>query len=269
MEEPVIQKIVVLLNFDRPDIILIENGIRLASIFSKGLILMQLYEKEKEIAAKKSELEEYKSQIDGKYPKITVSTQVLKSRSQNIGMILADRFEAIIVVALAGRFGSLSKILRQSPIPFLFVNGETSEVSAFKQIMVPIDSRSHNKDSMLWPAFFARNNRSSVIVLGANEHAASERSKVKSNLASLKNLLKKSEAFFEIHYGKKGNLFIQFEALSIAEKFSTDLLILLGSGYVTWFDLLIGLPEKKILKKAGALPVLIVNPAKKNYLVCD
>lgn len=269
MEEPVIQKIVVILNFDRSDKILIENGIRLATIFSKGLILMQLYRNEKEIGAKKAKLAEYQLQIGAKHPEIPVLAQSLKGKGQNVGLILADRLEAIMVVAPAGRFGSLSKILRQSPIPFLFVNGETNEISAFKQILVPVDTRPHNKDSMLWPAFFARNNRSEVIALGANERTASERSKVRSNLASLKTLLKKSGAFFEIHNGQKGSLSIQFEALAAAGKFRADLLILLGSGYVTWFDLLIGLPEKKILKKAGGLPVLIVNPAKKNYLICD
>ena len=269
MEEPVIQKIVVLLNFDQTDKILIENGIRLASIFSKGLCLVHLFGKGVKTDPGGMLLKEFPLHMRQTEEGIPISSYTLQDTGQNIALTLADRLEAIMVIAVTGRFSYLSKILQQSPVPFLFIDGTTGVVSQFRRILVPIDSRPQNKDSMLWPAFFARNNGSNVIALGAKERSPAVRHKVKLNLASLKNLLKKTGAPFEIVYGQKGSMSIQYEALASGEKYQSDLLILLGSGYITWFDLLIGLPEKKILKKAGSLPVLIVNPTKKNYLVCD
>jgi hypothetical protein len=60
-----------------------------------------------------------------------------------------------------------------------------------------------------------------------------------------------------------------FEALEFALSENADLLILLGSSVITPLDWLIGLPERKIIRNAGNLPVLLVNPRRDNYILCD
>jgi hypothetical protein len=44
---------------------------------------------------------------------------------------------------------------------------------------------------------------------------------------------------------------------------------LLGSSFITLLDLLIGLPEEKIVKKADHFAVLVINPKRETYLVCE
>jgi hypothetical protein len=44
--------------------------------------------------------------------------------------------------------------------------------------------------------------------------------------------------------------------------------VILGSSTITLLDIIIGLPEKKIITKAGNLPVLLINSKRDNYLLC-
>jgi len=57
--------------------------------------------------------------------------------------------------------------------------------------------------------------------------------------------------------------------LELALSSNCDLLIILGSSNITPLDWVVGLPERKIIDNAGAIPVLIVNPRKDNYILCD
>ena len=62
---------------------------------------------------------------------------------------------------------------------------------------------------------------------------------------------------------------MQYEALDYALDMKSDVYITLGSSLITPIDKLIGLPEAKILKRAGEIPVLIINPRKDMYILCD
>jgi hypothetical protein len=82
-------------------------------------------------------------------------------------------------------------------------------------------------------------------------------------------LFQKFKIEHKIYKGAKSSLQNAFEALDLALTSDCDLLVILGSSVITPLDRLIGLPEKKIIKKAGNLPVLLINPRKDNYILCD
>ncbi|MEN8117041.1 MAG: hypothetical protein ABFS16_08690, partial [Bacteroidota bacterium] len=73
----------------------------------------------------------------------------------------------------------------------------------------------------------------------------------------------------KVFKGTKSSFRNSFEALELALSSNSNLLILLGSSTITPIDLLVGLPERKIIKLAGKLPVLVVNPRRDNYLLCE
>ena len=57
----------------------------------------------------------------------------------------------------------------------------------------------------------------------------------------------------KIFKGTKSSLRNTFEALDLAQSSNSDLLVILGSSNITPLDLLIGLPERKLIKKAKDL----------------
>ena len=269
MTKPEVQKIVVYLSLNEYDPSLIMAGIRLATVFQKELRLLYISDKKENSGKSESELDRYAAKIRNSLPDLAITSSTMRHPGNNFAHVLSDEMEAIVLVAGTSRFKELAKPLRKSPIPFLFINEKETFESEFRKVIVPVDMRQQNKDSLLWSVFFGRNNQSEIIAIGANDRNKESRKSVASHLHSLKKLLLKSEVSHKIYRGESGSLSIQREALKIAGKLQADLMILLGSSFVTWLDLLLGLPEEKIIKSAGKLPVLVVNPRRETYLVCD
>ena len=271
MSEAKVQKTVVLLSLNDTDKNLIINGIMISTIFQKELCLCYNYKKKEksEIEKIKTQLQSYLSPIKNELPNLKVSTLLLSQNSAVLPETLADDYEAIIIIAGSRNFQKFSKSLAESSVPFLFINESSEQYSTFKKLILPIDLRKENSESALWCSYFGRFNSAGVVVLAANHRHNDDQKQVKTNLALTKKLFQKFKIEHKIFMGKKSSLKNSFEALDLAHSSKSDLLVILGSSVITPLDLLIGLPEKKIINQAGNLPVLIINPRKDNYILCD
>ena len=269
MPETDIQKIGVLVSYNQNDKILIDSAITLCKAFKKDLIIIGLDRKEVFSESQEETICNELLSIKQNFPECRPSYQILKQPGQQLARILADDLEVILLVTGKSRFRELARPLRSSPIPFLFINEHSEQTFTFKKVLVPVDMRKQNKDSLLWSAYFGRHHQSEVIAIGANDNSKEARKSIAAHLMSFKNHLTKTGVTHKIYKGSKGSLAIQREAFETAQAFRADLMILLGSSYVTWLDLLIGLPEEKIIKKANDFPVLIVNPKRETYLLCE
>jgi len=69
--------------------------------------------------------------------------------------------------------------------------------------------------------------------------------------------------------GKTSSWRICEETLENASAMHGDVMIFSGSTSISLLDLLVGLPEKKIVQKAGPLPILLINPRKDICMICD
>jgi len=265
------QKIVVLISTTESDKNLILNGIRIATIFKKELCLCYNYSKKEK--QNKEELKEmlssYLIPIKNELPCLKMSTLLLSERLSDLPEKLADDFEAILIVAGSGEFQKYAKSVAESSVPFLFVNEKDEVISEFKKLILPIDLRKENSDSILWCSYFGRFNSSGIIVVAANDKEKDEHRQVKINMALCKKLFQKFKIEHKIFRGIKSSFRNSFEGLELALSSKSDLLVILGSSVITPLDLLIGLPEKKIINRAGNLPVLVINPRKDNYILCD
>ncbi len=265
------QKIIVFVLFNENDKNLILNGIRIASIFKKELCLCYNYSK-KEKKNKESireKLTAYTVPIKNDVKGLTVSTLLSAENMTYLPEKLADDYEAIVLLADSNNFKKYRNAIAESPVPFLFVNGKEEKVPDFKKVILPIDFRKENQDSMLWASYFSRFNSSGIIVVAANDKEKDSVRQVKVNLALCRRLFQKFRVEHKIFRGQKSSYNNTNEALELALSSQSELLIMLGSSAITPIDLLIGLPEKKIVKKAAKLPVLIINPQKDNYILCD
>jgi hypothetical protein len=270
MSEKKEQKIVVFTTFTPADRNLILNGIKLASVFKKELCLVYLLNRSevKNSDSIKHKLYEYTIPLKKEIPALNTSVLLLKKNMHEVPDILADDYEAILLIADAEKFKKFSKAVTESPVPFLFINSEAPS-SAFKNIVLPVDLRKENSDSALWSSWFGRFNQSEIIAIAANEKHKESQKQIARNVTLAKKLFLKFNVNHKIFKGQKSSLQNSFEALDFALSEKADLMILLGSTVITPLDWLIGLPERKIIRNAGNLPVLLVNPRRDNYILCD
>lgn len=265
------QKIVVLISFSSKDKMLILNGLKIASIFKKELCLVYNFtRKEKKRYEKlRQQLNNYTIPLKKEKINIKVSTLMISEKKAILPEKLSDDQEAIFIVADASDFSKHSKSVAESRIPFLFINSNNTEIPNYKKLILPLDLRKESSESALWTSYFGRFNQSAVVVVAANDKRKEDKKQVTKNVVLSKKLFLKFEINHKIYKGTNSSWRNAFEALDLAKTSKSDLLIILGSSTITPLDLLIGLPERKLIEKAGELPVLVINPRKDNYILCD
>ena len=69
--------------------------------------------------------------------------------------------------------------------------------------------------------------------------------------------------------GKTNSWGIFNETLNNIREWNGDVMVFAGSTNISLIDLIIGLPEEKIIRKAGTLPILIINPLRDTCILCD
>ena len=265
------QKIVVLLSLTPSDKQKIFTGVKIAGIFKKELCLAFNYSKNE-----KNKLEEIRQKINGytvpikeQLPTLPVSSIIFSCPKKDIPEMLSDDYEGIFIILAKNEFVTHKSMLPETPIPILFVPEETEEIPGYRNVVLPVDLRKENSDTALWTSYFGRFNQSGIVVVAANDKGKDAKNQVAKNVVLTQKLFEKFTICYKVFKGQKSSFGNAFEALELAKKSNADLLVVLGSSVITPADYLIGLPENKIIKKSGRLPVLFVNPRKDNYILCD
>lgn len=264
-----LQKIVVFTSLDNGDAELIRAGVHLAVNFDKEICLFHQVTGVYQETMINDKLREYRKSIHQSFPGIRVSMLVASYRRAMLAAHLADEQEAILMVAGKKAYKYLSVSLLESPIPFLFLNESAVEAPDFSRIVFPVDLRRQNRDALKWILYFGKFCHSEVIAIGANDKQESNRRAVAGHLTALKNMLNKYQVEHKIYRGSTSSLRVHLEGFETATQLKAGMMVLLGSSTVTLLDMVIGLPEEKIVKKAEQFAVLVVNPRRETYLVCE
>lgn len=264
------QKVTVLCDFSDSMNGVILHGIFIAAFLEKELCLLALSEKNNQ---DKTEIHDHLSEIaktiKTKAKQMVVSTLVLKGSLEKNAERLTDKYDSVILILNREKIQVKIKALQESTIPYLFVEGKTTDLISYKKVILPIDFRKEMKETSLWASYFGRFNQALVQVIGAKETHHENQSRIKKNLVFIRKFLKELKVYYTIEEGLTNSWKIQSEVLTKSQKEGGDVLIILGSKNITPIDLLIGLPEKKIIKRAGNVPVLCVNPSKDLNILCD
>lgn len=269
MSEKKEQKIVVLIHLTPVDKSLILNGVKVASIFKKELCLVYRYNKneKKKRNGIRQKLKEYLVPVKREIPDLKTSVLLIPGPVSEIPEILADDYEAIMLITESLRYKYYSKAAGSSPVPFLFIASD-APVSLFKNIVMPVDIRKENSDSALWCSWFGRFNKAEIVIIAANDKGKNMQRMVGKNIVLSKKLFNKFNISHKIVKGRKSSLGNTFEALDLAKSLKSDLLVILGSSTITPLDWLIGLPERKIINQSENIPILFINPRLDNYFLC-
>jgi hypothetical protein len=264
------QKVTVLCDFSPAMNGTILHGIFIAGFLKKELCLLSLIGKKNDNKTELHDrLEETARTIKSKARQMTVSTLVLKGALEQNAERLTDQYDSVLLILDKEQLSEKLKALQESTIPFLFVEGKATDFIGYKQVTLPVDYRKEMKETSLWASYFGRFNKAEVVVYIAFEHRAENGKKIKANLFFIRKFLKKLQVLHTVREGHSNSWKIQSEAMQNAQDGNGDVLVILGSKHITPIDLLIGLPEKKIIRKAGRLPVLCINPSKDMHILCD
>lgn len=265
------QRIIVHCDFSEAMNDAIMHGIQIANIFEKELCLFHPLGKN----GKSGKLEAQKAlgtiirKLKEDLPRLSISSLTLKGNlQQNIDRI-AEQYDGVMLILTSENIKSKLPVLQESQIPFLFVTGSDHKFMRYKKVMLPVDFRKVMKDTSLWASYFGRFNKAEVEVLVATEKHSDETSKTLKNKKFIEKLLFKLHLDVQFTNAAKGSFGLPFEALGKCRENHFDLLIMPSSKHISLLDLIVGLPEMKIIKKAGNMPVLCINPKRDMYVLCD
>jgi len=269
MSEQKEQKIVVLLELNNTDQTLIRHGLKLAFIFKKELCLtFNAPKRQKNPAEAREKLGGYAQVVKQELPGMKISTLLLSESSAKLSDVLAENHEGIIIVANSLKFRQHSGSVTESSIPWLFVHPE-SAIEDYNKVVQTLDLRKENSDNSLWCSYFGRFNQAEIVAVAAKDSSKEGKINVARNVKLSTKLYREFGITHKIYKGGKSSLRNVFEALEMALVSDCNLFVMLGSSSITPLDYLIGLPERKILKQAGKLPVMVINPRRDNYILCD
>jgi hypothetical protein len=263
------QKIVVICDFSERMKEAVVHGVRLAGILRKELCLTAIWKDKAQKIQLQEKLIQTSKSLKGNLPGVEISWLLLQKSLLSNMQKLVDDYEAILVVLHQTDIHWALKAFRESSIAFLFVNGETPRFLNYKNVLVPIDFRKASKETSLWASYFGRFNKSQVQLIYARETERDQADKLMRNLNFFQKFLSSLYVSYHLVAGKSSSWGIWDEAVANADRLNGDLLIFSGSSTISLIDLLIGLPEKKIIRKAGALPILMINPRKDICVLCD
>ena len=199
------QKIVVLVTFSPADKNLILSGVNLAVAFGKELcIACRLNKKErKNHHLFKQKLIDYTLPLKKELPGLKTPVLLLYTTIRHLPEVLADDHEAIVIIAASNLFRSYSKAVPVSPVPFLFIPSG-APLSSFRNIVIPVDLRKENSDSLLWCSWFGRFNQSEITLIAASEKRKETQRLVARNVLLAKNLFQKFNVAHKLFRGEKG-----------------------------------------------------------------
>jgi len=263
------QKIIVICDFSERMKEVIIHGARMADMLKKELCLTAIY-KEK---AQKNEIQDKIIQttrnLKSNLPQLSISWLLLQKSLRDNMQKLVDEYNAVLVVLHHEDINWVLKAFQRSSVAFLFVNSEIPRFLSYKNVLVPIDYRKASKETSLWASYLGRFNRSQVQLIYAHETNNEDAGRLMKNLEFFKKFLSSLNVRHHEIAGKSSSWSICNETLERAEEWLGDMMIFSGSSSITLLDLMIGLPEKRIIKKAGNLSVMLINPRKDICMMCD
>ena len=248
----------------------VAHGARIAGIFGKELCLFRPVvsgeKKEKRDAQEK--LEKAIRNLRDRGSDLPVSSLTLSGNLIDSIERLAEDYDGIMVILNTENLKEKLITLRQSSIPFLFVNGRMDKYLRYDRIMLPADDSKATKNMALWASYFGRFNRADTSVFAAEEKSAAHGDRISTNLKSIQELHANLKLKIDVRHTGKSSSRLYSEAVneSLNGKFN---LLIMSNRPVNGIDDLLSFPEAKMIGQAQNLPVLVVNGNRDMYILCD
>jgi hypothetical protein len=182
--------------------------------------------------------------------------------------LLAEEFDALLLVAHKKNSRELLPQLPHSGFPFLFVSTPQNPENSYKKIAVPVGYMKKSKDLALWSSYFARHNGAKVTLIKTIESFEEDNRVVMSNLFSIERLFRNFSFPSEIVESHTSTWKIQKAALEHALGFQQGLLIISFTYRSTLIDRWFGINDAFVISHAESLSVMCINSQRDLYTLC-
>jgi len=168
----------------------------------------------------------------------------------------------LVVMGTHGRkgvqklFGSKAlRVLVGSNSPFIVVKSKPSDSLKISNVVFPIDFKSENKEKLRWAIYVGENFKSKIHLF---KHPFSDK-RVNANLNFAIRFLTQHNIEYEIHTAQDKWNFSK-ETVYFAENIKADLIIVMTTKHIAFFDYVFGADEQHIIDNSAKIPVMCVNP---------
>lgn len=263
------QKIIVCCDFTKSIDEAVIHGARIAGIFGKELCLFYpvISGEKKEKQDVQMKLGKMIRNLKARGSDLSVSSLTLEGDLADSVEHLAEDYDGIVIVTTTRSIQEKLMALRQSSVPFLFVQGAPAKYLQYNQVMLPVGDSKAAKNAALWATYFGRFNQADIEILMAREKNEEQQKRIKTNSKAISELFSTLNLHIRSKHTEMNNDLCS-EAVITSLKEQINLLIIPG-GEIRQTDDLFAFPEIKIIKAAGELPVLCVNPNRDMYILCD
>jgi nucleotide-binding universal stress UspA family protein len=275
--------IIVPMDFSDSSINAVYYAVEMANLFDSEILLLHilsnsrlsgLFSNESQIALLKDNvrkrLEEYKKDIQDKWPNVNVDTRVEEGRPYKIiNAVTKDAKTDTIVMGFNGLNGveqftgsTTTRVLKSSNIPVVVVKDKRVNPK-FDNIVLPIDLTKTSKQKIDWAVKLGKQYNSTIHIIMEVEKDEFIKNKAKANL-------KQAEGIFE-EYGVKyvSKLLDDMEypdhlggdAVKYAEEINADLIMIMTKSETARLsDLFVGSFAEQVVKSSQKTPVMCINP---------
>ncbi len=263
--ENLIKPIIVPWDFTQIAMNAYEHAVNLANILKKEIILLHIVHDV--------------SDIDNSFEKLKTKSLELKDtfsinthpmiKTGNIFDTIRDVAQEykseMVVMGTHGRkgmqkfFGSRAlKVIANSKIPFVVIQ-DKPVTNKFEKILFPIDFRTENKEKVKYINYLSNHFGSKFLLFKRKSRDRRFKRRIASNLHFVETFLKNSNVNYEI-YSAAGKKSFEKEVVQFAKEMNTELILVLTTRDISFFDYLIAAREQYIIANPEKIPVMCINP---------
>jgi len=263
--ENIIKPIIVPWDFTRRAMNAYEHAVNLANLLKREIILLHIVHDV--------------TDIDNSFEKLNTKAEELKKDSKvnthpiiktgsifdTIREVAEEQKAEMVVMGTHGRqglqkvFGSRAlKVIANSKIPFVVIQDKPA-TSKFENILFPIDFRSENKEQVKYINYLSSHFGSKFLLFKRKVGDRRFKKRIASNLYFVESFLKNSNVNYEI-YSSPGKQAFEKEVVQFAKELNADLILVLTTRDIGFFDYLIAAREQYIIANPEKIPVMCINP---------
>lgn len=154
------------------------------------------------------------------------------------------------------------KLCRELRIPYYFV--KPGQQISFDRVLVPIGFLVEEREKGVFCRGMGLHFHSRIMLMVANDYGT----RAQQNASSIKSLMDKGNVEYEEVDSHKNSFKIELEAVDRVAELNADLLMISASREYGMDDILFGPKELKVIKKS-IIPLMVINPRKDLYTLCN
>ena len=244
----------------------LNHALATAKIVNARIYLLHVVGKTKEIDEAESKLKKIIDKLD-----TTIEihpTARVGNIFEDIGDFAAEHHAELIFMGTHGVKGWQNitgsralKVVANSEVPFIVVQGKEIGVSGYDSIIVPLDLNQETKQKLGYVANLANYFNSHVHVVIPDEKDPILRSQLKVNIKFAQKFLNERNLKYDISFLDPDNF--EKEVVKHAEKQKADLIAIMNLHKPSILSAVITNPEEFLITNDANIPILILNPERR------